>query len=307
MSVFNIFSKRQAQLRGELPDVYQYENISEKLRVQVVHIWRDAFGSRGGRDNKIDETFEEIHDALCREYGFFKLQKSDDSYFDAVAKFMLESKETDKVLDVIELTFQAVDIKVRNNVSWYDYPLRKIKPDEAIDELNCRFRENGIGYQYESGEIIKVDSQILHAEVVRPVLAFLRDKTYKGANEEFLKAHEHYRKGNYKECLNECLKSFESTMKAICNKRRWAYNPNDNASKLIEICLSHNLVPNFSQAQLTSLRSTLESGIPTVRNKLSGHGQGVQHIAVSPSIASYMLHLTATTILFLVESDKQLS
>ena len=87
--------------------------------------------------------------------------------------------------------------------------------EEAIAELNTRFREHGVGYQYESGEIIRVDSQLLHSEVVKPALALLTSKEYEGANTEFLKAFEHYRKNDTKECLNECLKAFESTMKAL--------------------------------------------------------------------------------------------
>ena len=42
MSVFEIFSKRQKRERGEVPDVYQYEIIPQPLRVQIVHILRDA-------------------------------------------------------------------------------------------------------------------------------------------------------------------------------------------------------------------------------------------------------------------------
>src|ERR1019366_1526163 len=85
--------------------------------------------------------------------------------------------------------------------------------DSAVTELNARFREHGIGYQYESGEIIRVDSQLIHSEVVKPALTLLTAPEYEGANAEFLKAFEHYRKGDTKECLNECLKAFESTMK----------------------------------------------------------------------------------------------
>ena len=99
-----------------------------------------------------------------------------------------------------------------------------------------RFKEHGVGYQFESGEIIRVDSQILHAEVVKPVLTLLgQEERFKGANEEFLKAHEHYRNGRYEECLVDALRSFESVMKAICHKQKWVYNQNDAAKKLIEI------------------------------------------------------------------------
>jgi hypothetical protein len=42
MPVFDLFSKRQKRLKGEFPDVYQYEDIPERLRVQIVHIMHDA-------------------------------------------------------------------------------------------------------------------------------------------------------------------------------------------------------------------------------------------------------------------------
>ena len=45
MNVVDIYSKRQKRLRGEVPDVYQYETIPIELRVQVVHILNDAFGA----------------------------------------------------------------------------------------------------------------------------------------------------------------------------------------------------------------------------------------------------------------------
>lgn len=44
MPIHDIFSKREKRLRGELPDVYQYENIPPELRVQVIQIWYEAFG-----------------------------------------------------------------------------------------------------------------------------------------------------------------------------------------------------------------------------------------------------------------------
>ncbi len=44
MKDYELFSKRQKRLRGEVPDVYQYETIPQELRVQVVHIWRDVLG-----------------------------------------------------------------------------------------------------------------------------------------------------------------------------------------------------------------------------------------------------------------------
>ena len=45
--------------------------------------------------------------------------------------------------------------------------------DDAVVELNTRFREHGIGYQFESNKIVRVDSQFLHQEAVKPALQLL--------------------------------------------------------------------------------------------------------------------------------------
>jgi len=58
---------------------------------------------------------------------------------------------------------------------------------------------------------------------------------------------------------------------------------------------------------LAGLRMTLESGVPTARNKTSGHGQGVTPIEVSEEFASYVLNLTASNIVFLAASEQKLN
>ena len=181
-----------------------------------------------------------------------------------------------------------------------------IPPDKAINELNNRFREHGVGYQYKSGQIIRVDSQLIHSEAVRPTLKFLSDPMYKGANEEFLKAHGHYRNKNYKDCVNNCLNAFESCLKIICRKNSWNYNEKDSASRLIAIVFDNGLIPPFMQSHFSALRSTLESGVPTVRNNWTGHGKGPEEITVPEYMAAYILHLTASNILFLAKADEEL-
>jgi hypothetical protein len=307
MTVFDLFSKRQKRLRGEVPDVYQYEDIPSPLRVQIIHIMTDALGNQMSEQTL--ESYQWIHDTLCCEYGKFSLSDKASGrgieYLENVINFMLNNNDVEQVIDVVELSFRLIDTYHRKeNIRYFTRP--RITPDAAIEKLNARFREHGVGYQYESGNIIRVDSQIIHSEAVKPVLLLLSDDRFKGANEEFLRAHEHYRHGRYKECLNDCLKAFESTMKTICDKQVWSYQPGDTAKKLINVCFQNQLIPTYLQDQFSSLRQSLESGVPTVRNKLGGHGQGSQVIIVPQYFAAYQLHMTASTILFLVEAEKAL-
>jgi len=222
-----------------------------------------------------------------------------------VLNFFLQQTDVEIQIDIIELLFRKIDLFVRASPGYF--ALNSINPDEAIDELNSRFKEHGLGYEYAAGQIIRIDSKLLHQEVIKPVLLFLQNAKFKGANEEFLSAHSHFREGKHKECLNDCLKAFESTLKIICGKRKWPFKTTDTAKRLLEIVFEKELIPSFLQSHFIGLRTTLESGIPTVRNKLGGHGQGAESVEVPDYIAGYALHLTAANILLLAKADAEFS
>lgn len=304
MGVFDLFSKRQRRARGEMPDIYVYDKLSNQIRVQIVHIVQDAFGQDNYGRNNAANAYKFVKQTLCREYGLFELVECPVSDADSIFNFFLHEKSTERALDIVELCFKVINSLIRDDHGYRYNTVRKIEADDAVAELNERLKEHGIGYQFESNEIIRVDSEFLHSEAVKPALTVLRGAGFKGANEEFLLAHEHYRHGRHKECLVESLKAFESTMKAICKLRGWRTQPGDTAKSLISVCLSNGLLPPYIESQFSSLRSLLESGIPTVRNKNGGHGQGAELVLVPAYLARYALNLTATTVLFLAEANE---
>ena len=188
-----IFSKRQHTSASE--------TIPKNLRVQIFHIWGKIWETP--YDNNFGElqvsqlaydAYKSIETTLCEEYGVFDLDGGDvpneDGYgcYRAVRKFLLETEDTAKVIDVIEVSFRYIDQDIRDkfyvpnddeideidkalgiSTSRRDISYDGIPPDEAIDLLNRRFREHSVWYQYESGQIVKVDSPDSHSEVVKPV------------------------------------------------------------------------------------------------------------------------------------------
>ena len=301
MAILDLYSKRQRAALGPSIDVFKYDAIPNGVRVQVIHILGDVFGDANRHNSETSEIWRSIHVTLAREYGRFQLGGPRDSDFKAVANHFLANESVDQVLDFIELSFRIVNRHCRQE-SFRPHDMRKDVPDEAIAELNARLLESGIGYSFVENQIIRKDSELLHQSIILPVLKLLHDARFSGANEEYLSAHMHYRNARYKECLNDCLKSFESTIKTICKIKGWTYSDKDTAKTLIDICFKNNLIPSFLQSEFGSLRSALEGGIPTVRNKLGGHGQGPNPVDVPSYFASYLLNLTASTIVFLVEA-----
>lgn len=306
MAVYDLYSKRQKRLNGDVPDVYTYDDFSSKLRNQIWFIIAEALGMDSiDAYNKRDELINSIYRILCKEYGVEFLYPSgyNSNEDNQIKLFFLNTKSPENVLDIIELIFKIINSVVRES-TYRNYVHTAIRPDEAIEDLNTRFKENGVGYYFEGEQILRIDSTYTHSEIAIPTLNLLSNPIFKNADEEYRKAHAHYKEGRNQECLIDCLKAFESTMKIIFHQKGWEYDPKAQAKGLINICLVNNLIPEYLQTHFSSLRGVLEAGIPTVRNKEAGHGQGVERNKATDELTRYALNLTGSNILLLIELSK---
>src|SRR5260221_14535817 len=163
MAIFDIFSKREQRRSGSKPDVFVYDSIPKELRVQIVHVLADLLGKYNLYESPAQWVYKSVHDALAREYGLFRLAEGSD-FEDMLFNFILQTPALTRVLDAIELSLAFVAIQMSRMYSYKQMAASKIEdPKVAIDELNRRFLEAGIGYQYEIGEFVKVDLQILQS------------------------------------------------------------------------------------------------------------------------------------------------
>lgn len=247
------------------------------------------------------EVYKTIFNILKREYGESRLGEHYVGCSAWLTDYIINHADTAQFIDVLELACQLIDEHVRSNWGNFKQSDNAVqKPDEALEELNERMKRAGFGFEYTDGIIVRIDEQYIHAEVVKPALFILQD--FKGAHVEFLSAHEHYRLGNYEECITDCCKSFESLMKSICHKKGWINDKDHDrlpAAKLIQKCIQNELIPIYMQNQFSAFQQLLESGIPTIRNKIAGHGRGNEIRDIPHALVSYVLHLTATNIVFL--------
>lgn len=285
MSSYIMFSKRTKQAaQAEQPDVYQYDELPGEFREQVIHIWKRAMPP-----DDVFDVWRGIHDDLAEEHGLACL--GDGSPDGAVREYFRTVDEVGKALDVIERTFRELSAE-----SIFLGEATQ-KPEDAIEQLNDRFREHSIGYRYETGQIVRVDSQYVHAEVVKPALVLLDDPAFKGPEDEFLKAHRLYREGDFKGALVEANKAFESTMLVVCQVRRLSHPKGlKTAGAMIDVLSKAGLVPsNLNEALLA---------IPKIRNNEGAHGQGDKVKEVPQHLAAYALHVTASTIVMLVEAHR---
>jgi hypothetical protein len=87
-------------------------------------------------------------------------------------------------------------------------------------------------------------------------------------------------------------------LKAICETEGWSYDKGDRAAELLTRVNNNGLFTHDFDKSLTTYVAMLKTGLPTVRNNAGAHGEGIAAAAVTPQIARFALHLTASYMLF---------
>lgn len=307
MSLFDIYSKQ----KNGYPNSYQYNIVPKKVRTQIYHIWNDFFNQQYFEGQFKSDFYFTINKILCREEGVKSLHFNSMFITDSNPEYQVEhyfdnlqDTDVDKILNVVHVVFTVIELtpdyfkeQTRLHIN-FNY-----SATEAIDDLNNRFKENGIGYQYLQRNIVRIDNDLLHDATIKETVYLLSNTDFANANQEFLCALEHFRHKRNQECLNECLKSFETTMKIICHHNHWEFANTDTAKNLINVLLKNNFLHNYHESQLNAMKQLLESQIPTIRNKNSAHGQGIEKRLVPDSLATLMLYVTGATIRFFVQTQ----
>ncbi len=291
-----LYSERIQQNVEDL-DVFVYEGIPTAFRNQLFFIIYDVANTVMKQD--WGNLWNEIHNLFCREKGLKEMDESYGTSAHKIEKFIDGASDID-LLDFIDFVFHLFDTVLRDA---YRYnPCVKISKvvDGAIAELNYRFRQNKLGYEFVNGEIIRIDNELIHSEYIKPVLRLLHTPGFEGAEQEFMKAFEALRQQNTKSAIIEAEKAFESVLKAICSKNGYPFDPErDTAKKLISILKDNSYFPTYMEDHLSTIAKALENGAPTMRNRTSGHGQGEDVVFVPDNYVDYVIGLVAVNILFL--------
>ena len=293
--MYKLFSQREKEKKGLVSDVYIYE-ICQEFRNQIFYILCDlerVFTNVWfeGDDNL---WWKVLWNMFAREKGLPKI-KCLDYFFKTKTEEYIKSSSNEDFLDFLDFAWNII------NDALYAKECEK-EINSTNKELNYRLKQHSLGYEYTNGELIKKTNEHIHREIIKPALHLLNDKKFKGAEQEYLQAFEFFKKGNNKDCISNALKAFESVMKTICKEKGYAYDKDkDTAKQLLQHLEVNNFYPTYLNNHFNGIRTTLESGVPTLRNKKAGHGQGQDVDVVSDEYAEYALNLVATNIVLLVK------
>lgn len=302
MIFYNLFSERSTPPCQKLV----YDKIDDGCRLQIKFIAEDFFETNHIRQFCDEHIWPHIREGLKRAHKSNSLYAEDlhktfGGYIVASAEVLgyLETQDDfKKTMDIVEVVFRIIaDIERLMNGSGYPF---FVKPEQAIDRLNTCFQKNCIGYKFTGDMLIRIDNELLYANITKDTMQFLSNPDNFNINEEYLQAHRHYRNGDYEDCIVNCNKAFESTMKVICDKRVYPYDQSTRVTGLVAILINNHFFPPLLLQQITGVRKTLEEGISVIRNNKGGHGKGIANVIVDENLASYTLDLTGSAIKFLL-------
>ena len=296
--MYTLFSKRIKDATGD-PEVYVYDVFPDTFRNQMFYVLSDVLDYY--EKNGAPGAWEALHDDFAREIGVKSL-----GYQGYTARANVENYIdrclNQEFLDLLDFSFAMLSRIRKIRVPYVSNEDQQKKVTSAFVEMNFRFKQHSLGYEFVKDELIRKDNEFLHSETVKPALKLLFATGFKGAEQEFLDAFEHRRKGENKDAILDALKAFESTMKAVCDGMGYTYDPTRCTAKdLIGILENNAFYPAYMNNHIVSLRTSLESGLPTMRNKNAGHGQGAAVVNVSDEFAEYALNLAATNIVLLTK------
>ena len=228
MKPIRLFHQREAD-KVKVKQEPLYDPFPMPLRVQIVQLWDECFGgyhenSKWGVYDTVSKPisnhfWNELEKAMVQSLGIFTLGPHHAKI--NCADYVI-NKSVPEVLSIIEVAFMWGDAYYETKP---DYEKKSVgirtTVKEAVEDLNYLFRLHNVGYQLLDFAVVKVDSDYLYKEVVEKTSEVLSELSFDGARQEFNMALEYHRKGDTKNTLNQANMSFESTMKAICDERKW--------------------------------------------------------------------------------------
>jgi hypothetical protein len=294
MPVFETYASRvAAAARAGTPDVYIYDKLPAFLRTQISKIFKECITASS-------PSWDEVSYIMDRELESYSMMDKDYVPYKDCQYYLTTSDDIDGVLSLIELCSRVL----ANLIDSEELRYGDLDPAEGLVELNQRFLRAGVGYQFENGQIIRVDSQYVHAEVVKEALRLLREPGFAEANDEFMIAHRHLREGNLRDCNTAALRAMETVLKVICDARGWTHQKGDTVERLLAIVCGKGLFLDYLGGYFTNLIGAMKAGVPKIRDREGGHGAAPGDDPVPDHIAAFALHLTAANIVMLVKAHR---
>jgi hypothetical protein len=105
LAILNTFSRSQKKLKGHVSDVFTYDDIPQRLRVQIANILVECLGNGGGDYIGPNPVWQDLHRSLANEFGLGRFPSLSQNDAAALAEFFVNSADTEQALDIIQVSF----------------------------------------------------------------------------------------------------------------------------------------------------------------------------------------------------------
>lgn len=257
------------------------EDFTDQVRRRLWRVLREFDAPCRVRASRYDtyeihsEASTEVHGTLLEAY---EGQREPLPVIDAA---YLQSATVPDILDVIE--------------AWSEF-LWESERRDFERAVNAVFASSQCPWLIADSRVFRIDLNFVSAEILAPAFAELTAERYRGALDELASASGAFTAGDYKASILAAAQSFESVAKSVLDVKT------GNASQLVRQLRDTTLFSDLPAEVAASFPESVFMPLAFLRNKLAGHGQGVDVIEVPLRYAELAIHLAAVYDLFLVRA-----
>lgn len=205
-------------------------------------------------------------------------------------------------LSLLELLFREAETMLReyapkNDVaSWWALLQKRTSPPKnavedalqstmaGIGELNARFKEAGLPFEYHNGLIQRIDDELTTNEIERPFWSMVSDPKFANVDSDIKEALDRRDSGK-PDAAFHALKALESVLKILSDDLGRTRNSEKGAADFVDNLVSSKLGRYIDTWEAEAIKSLFRD----IRNPL-GHGGGnAQPLALNPEQTSWVI------------------
>lgn len=166
--------------------------------------------------------------------------------------------------------------------------------DALRQKVNQIFELHDCPWRISDGEFFKLDGDFVGARLAASAHDSLAVNQFAGAAHEYAKARQYVGNGDIREAIFFAGHSFESVMKVLTKL------DHANGDRLIKELGAQGYFDDLPETIRAGFMDQVLRALPFLRNKLGGHGQGKDIVAIPPAYGDLAIQIAAAFQNFLI-------
>jgi len=205
-----------------------------------------------------------------------------DIYVDFIDGDFFLKRDHEEKMDIIEY--------------WYSC-LSQSEQSDFQHDLNELCFKYSFPWVMANGYFFRIELKFIDMEIIKPTLEMMAHEKFTGSLDELVEALGELTAGNYKDAIHKSAKSFESVMKAVLGVS------SGTASNLLRGLEENDFFDDITPTVSKAIGDSVFMGLPFMRNRLGGHGQGQDILKVPENYARLAVELAVIFNRFIIQQS----